>query len=92
LRINPYSVETLFHRTRLLLIMGRNAEAVRDLEHAVSVEPNFCRGYARLAEFAGTGNPQEPNGWSEKAEQCRKKARNLDLVDYEKWLVESPER
>ncbi len=92
LRIHPFSVETLFHRSRLLLIMGRNAEAFRDLEYAVSVEPNFCRGYAKLAELAGTGNPLEANGWSEKAEQCRKKARNLDLVDYEKWLVESPEK
>ena len=92
LRINPYSVETLFHRTKLLLIMGRNAEAVRDLEYAVSVEPNFCRGYAKLAELAGTGILQKANGWSEKAEQCRKKGRNLDLVDYEKWLVESPEK
>jgi len=92
LRIHPYSVETLFHRTRIFLIMGQNAEAVRDLEYAVSVEPNFCRGYARLAELAGAGNPQEANGWSKKAEQCRKKARNLNLVDYEKWLVESPER
>ncbi|MGB5995397.1 MAG: hypothetical protein WBG20_08280, partial [Candidatus Deferrimicrobiaceae bacterium] len=79
-------------RSRLLLIMGRNEEAVRDLEYAVSVEPNFCRGYAKLAELAGTGNLPEANGWSEKAEQCRKKARNLSLVDYEKWLVESPEK
>ncbi|MGB3096146.1 MAG: O-antigen ligase family protein [Candidatus Deferrimicrobiaceae bacterium] len=92
LRIHPFSVETLLHRSRLLLLMGRNAEAVRDLEYAVSVEPNFCRGYAKLAELAGTGNLPEANGWSEKAEQCRKKARNLDLVDYEKWLVESPEK
>lgn len=91
LRTNPYSVETLWHRADVLEILGRKDDAARDLETAVSVEPNFCRGYARLAGMAGTTDPGAASRWAAKTEECRRKAAALPLEDNEKWLVESPE-
>lgn len=91
LRMNPYSVETLWHRADILEAVGRRDKAARDLETAVAVEPNFCRGYARLAVLAGTADPGAASRWAAKARECRAKAVALSLEDYEKWLVESPE-
>jgi len=91
LRINPFGVEILWHRADVLEAVGRGDEAAQDLQTAVAVEPNFCRGYARLADLAGTADPEASSRWVAKAQECRTKAAVLPLEDYEKWLVESPE-
>jgi O-antigen ligase len=91
LRINPYSVEALWRRAEILVFLGRREEAALELETAVSVEPNFCRGYATLAENARTTDPAGSSRWSARYEECRRKAATLHLEEYEKWLLESPE-
>jgi tetratricopeptide (TPR) repeat protein len=91
LRLNPFGVEILWHRADVLLSLGRGEDALKDLEKSVSVEPNFCRGYARLAVFAGKSNQEAASRWSAKEEECRKRAAALHLEDVEAWLVESPE-
>jgi O-antigen ligase len=91
LRINPFGIEALWYRAELFELIGRPAEAVKDLETAVSIEPNFGRGYSRLAELTRAADPRGASALSEKAEACRKRAASLSLEDYEKWLVEPPE-
>ena len=91
LRINPYGVDALWRKADILEAMGRRDEAVKVMEAAVSVEPNFCRGYAKLADFARRTDPAEASRWSGKEEECRGKAATLHLEEHEKWLVESPE-
>ncbi|MEK6778329.1 MAG: tetratricopeptide repeat protein, partial [Candidatus Deferrimicrobiota bacterium] len=91
LRINPYGVEALWQRAEVLEALGRREEAVKDMETAVSVEPNFCRGYAKLVDLARRTDPAEASRWSGKEEECRGKAATLHLEEHEKWLVESPE-
>ena len=90
LAVNPYAVEGFWHRSALLTVAGRSKEAVEDLVHAVNLEPNFCRGYAKLAEMAGRRDPAMSAEWGKKADACRKRAVGLALEDYEKWLVEDP--
>ena len=91
LRLNPYEVEILWHKADILSSLGRGEDAVKDLEKAVSVEPNFCRGYARLADLEGKSNREAASRWSAKEEECRRRAAALHLEDVEAWLVESPE-
>jgi O-antigen ligase len=91
LELNPYSAERLWNRADLLLMDGRTDEAIADLARAVSIEPNFCRGYARLSQLFGTSDPAESAAWAEKEQACRKVAETFPLQEYEKWLVESPE-
>jgi O-antigen ligase len=91
LRINPYGVEALWTRADILAALGKRDDAVKDLEKAVSVEPNFCRGYATLADFAGKSGQEIASRWSAKEEECRRRAATLHLEESETWLVESPE-
>lgn len=91
LRINPYGVETLWHKAEVLSFLGNGEDALRELETAVSVEPNFCRGYARLADLARETDPSGAFRWTETAEECRRRAANRHLEENEKWLVEPPE-
>ncbi|MGB3400291.1 MAG: tetratricopeptide repeat protein, partial [Candidatus Deferrimicrobiaceae bacterium] len=91
LRINPYGVEALWTRADILAALGKRDDAVKDLEKAVSVEPNFCRGYARLADISGKSGPGIVSHWSAKEEECRRRAATLHLEEAETWMVESPE-
>ncbi len=91
LRINPFSVEALWRRAEILELLGRREEAFRELETAVSIEPNFCRGYATLAGLARTTDPANAPRWSARDEECRRRAAAYPLEESEKWLVESPE-
>lgn len=92
LRINPFSAEALWYRSGLLDSAGRVKEAVADLERAVAIEPNFCRGYVKLSEMSGGSEPMRSGKWKEEAESCRRRAAGRPLEDFEKWLVEDPER
>lgn len=91
LQIHPYSVEARLRRAEILTVLGRGGEAARELETAVSVEPNFCRGYATLAKLARTQDPANASRWSAREEECRGRAAAYPLEENEKWLVESPE-
>lgn len=90
LEIQPYSAEALWYRAWVSATGGRIEPAIRDLEQAVSFEPNFCRGYDKLAEMSGRTDPAASVAWEEKAYACRKRAAGLSLEDYERWLVEDP--
>lgn len=91
LRINPYGIEILWHKADILEFLGRREEAIREMEAAVSVEPNFCRGYARLADLARGADPGAATRWSRSEEECRRRAVSLIPEENEQWLVESPE-
>lgn len=91
LRINPFSAEALWYRSGLLNSAGRVEAAAADLERAVAVEPNFCRGYGKLSEMSGRSDPMRAIKWKEEAESCRRHAAGRSLEDFEKWLVEDPE-
>ena len=91
LRINPYGVEALWIRADIYVALGKREAAVRDLENAVSVEPNFCRGYARLANLAGKSGHEIASRWSAREQECRRRAANFPLEEAGAWLVESPE-
>lgn len=90
LEIDPYGTESYWHRSALWASTGRLEEAMRDLERAVALEPNFCRGYAKLAEMSGRTDPSSSAAWRERADACRRRAAGIPLEDYEKWLVEDP--
>jgi len=87
LRIDPYRVEILWQKAGILVSLGRGEEAVRLLESAVSVEPNFCRGYAKLSNLSRDSDPALSDRWARAAEECRVKAAGMDLEENEKWLV-----
>ena len=91
LELNPYSAEKLWERADLLLQDHRAEEAVSDLVRAVSIEPNFCRGYAKLSELRRVSDPAESAAWADKGQACRRMAKTLPVQEHEKWLVESPE-
>jgi tetratricopeptide (TPR) repeat protein len=91
LRVNPYRVEALWEKASTFQGIGRTVEAAEALLRAVSVEPNFCRGYAKLAELTrGTDEPQSLV-WEARAAKCREAARGRTLEENERWLVEEPE-
>jgi hypothetical protein len=60
------------------------------LLRAVDVEPNFCRGYAKLAELTKGADESQSRVWKERAERCRESARGRTLEGNERWLVEEP--
>ena len=91
LRLNPFGAEILWHKADILRSLGRGEDAGKVLETAVSVEPNFCRGYAGLADLARKTDPAGASRWSKTAEECRRRAAVLPLQENEKWLVEPPE-
>ena len=91
LEINPYSAEKLWDRADLLILDRRPADAAADLERAVSIEPNFCRGYAKLAGLTKGKDESQSRAWEARAEKCREAARGRSLEENERWLVEEPE-
>lgn len=92
LEVNPYAVEGLWHRSSLLEFTGRRKEALEDLARAVKLEPNFCRGYAKLSELLGGADPAISARWKAEEERCRHRAKDLVLEDHERWLVEDPQK
>jgi len=90
LRINPYLVEALWEKASMLQGIGRTAEAAEALLRAVSVEPNFCRGYAKLAELTKGTEEQRSHAWEARAVQCRESAQGRTLEENERWLLEEP--
>lgn len=91
LEINPYSAEKLWDRADLLVMDRRQGEAMTDLARAVSLEPNFCRGYAKLAGLTKGKDEPQSRAWEARAEKCREAARGRTLEENERWLVEEPE-
>jgi len=91
LEINPYSAEKLWDRADLLVMDRRQGEAITDLARAVSLEPNFCRGYAKLAKLTKGKDEPQSRAWEARAEKCREAARGRSLEENERWLVEEPE-
>jgi tetratricopeptide (TPR) repeat protein len=90
LEINPYSAEKLWDRAELLILDRRPVDAVADLTRAVSIEPNFCRGYAKLAGMTKGKDDPQSLAWEAHAEKCREAARGRALEENERWLVEEP--
>ena len=91
LEINPYSAEILWDRAGLLILDRRLREAENDLERAVTIEPNFCRGYAKLAGLTKGKDEPRFRVWEDRAEECRGAAKGRSLGESERWLVEDPE-
>ena len=87
LRINPYGVEAYWNRAHILVFLGRTLDAGDMLQRAVAIEPNFCRGYAKLAEL--TKGKDEPQSlvWETRAVRCRETAIGRTLEENERWLV-----
>ena len=90
LEINPYSAKSLWDRADLLILDRRPREAASDLERAVSIEPNFCRGYAKLARLTKGVDDPRSRAWEARAEKCTEAARGRTLEEQERWLVEEP--
>jgi tetratricopeptide (TPR) repeat protein len=88
--IHPYGVEGFWNRSQLLWESGRREESLQMLLRAVDVEPNFCRGYAKLAELTKGADESQSRVWKERAERCRESARGRTLEENERWLVEEP--
>jgi len=91
LKINPYLVEALWDRAQAFLYLGRAEDAVGALQRAVFVEPNFCRGYAKLAELTKEADESHSRAWEARAGKCREAAKGRTLEENERWLVEEPE-
>ena len=91
LEINPYSAEKLWDRAGLLTLARRPSDAASDLERAVSIEPNFCRGYAKLAKLTEGKDEPQSRAWEARAEKCREAAKGRTLEENERWLVKDPE-
>jgi tetratricopeptide (TPR) repeat protein len=88
LKINPFGVEAYWNLSQAHQSLGRTADAVETLRLAVSVEPNFCRGYVKLAELTrGTDEPQA-RAWETRAKECRESAKKHPLEEGEWWLVQ----
>jgi tetratricopeptide (TPR) repeat protein len=90
LQVNPYRVEAFWEKASTLQGIGRTVEAAEVLLRAVSVEPNFCRGYAKLAELTKGTDEQRSRAWEARAAQCRESARGRTLEENERWLLEEP--
>lgn len=90
LKINPYLVEALWNRAQAFAFLGRAGDTVGALERAVSVEPNFCRGYAKLAELSRGKDEPQAAAWADRAAKCRESAKQRVLEEGERWMVEEP--
>jgi len=90
LRINPYVVEGHWNRAEALLLLGREDEAIGTLEQAVSAEPNFCRGYAKLSELTERADSRRARTFETKAAECREAAGKRVLKEGERWMVSEP--
>jgi len=91
LRINPYGVEALWARAQILSYLGRTQDVGDTLQWAVIVEPNFCRGYAKLGELTKERDEPQSRAWEGRAAKCRDVARGRTLEENERWLVGEPE-
>jgi len=91
LNVNPYLVEALWNRAQAFLYLGRAEDSIGALERAVFVEPNFCRGYAKLAELTKGRDEPQSRAWEAQTEKCREAARGRTLEETERWLLEEPE-
>lgn len=92
LALNPFSVERLWRHADLLEASGRRPAAVEALERAVGIEPNFCRGYGRLAAMLERENPAAAAGWASKAGECRVRSERFELTPSEAWMVGEEDR
>ena len=90
LRVNPYRVEALWEKAMTLQGVGRIGEAAEVLLRAVSVEPNFCRGYAKLGQLTKGTDEGRSRAWEARAAECRESARGRTLEENERWLLEEP--
>jgi len=90
LRINPYRVEAMWEKAFVLQEVGRHGEAASVLRWAVTVEPNFCRAYAKLAELSKGEGESRSHPWESRAAKCREAALGRMLEGNERWLVEVP--
>jgi O-antigen ligase len=88
LSVNPYSVEALWQRASMAAALGDIDRAAADVKAAVSVEPNFCRGYGKLADIMRTVDPSEAAAWAGKDAACRRKASALPRDEFWAWFVE----
>ncbi len=87
LKINPYLVEALWNRAQAFLYLGRAEGAVWALRRAVIVEPNFCRGDAKLAELTRGKDEPQALEWEDRAAKCRESAKQRVLEDGNRWMV-----
>lgn len=85
--INPYSPKLYLQRADLYLSVGRVMEAKGDLLRAISLEPNFCRGYAKLSEISARYDPDEGARWGNESEACRERAKRFRLREHERWAA-----
>jgi len=90
LKINPYLVEAWWNRAQAFLYLGRAEDAVGALQRSVSVEPNFCRGYAKLAELARGKDEPQALEWEDRAAKCRESAKQRVLEEDDRWMVMEP--
>ena len=86
--MNPYSPSLLLQRADLHLAGKRVREAKEDLLLAISLEPNFCRGYAKLSEISGRHDPDEGVMWGTEADACRERAGRFHLKEHERWAAD----
>jgi O-antigen ligase len=91
LALNPFSADVLWRRAALYDLAGRRREALDDLSRAVSIEPNFCGGYAKLSEMTGSSDPKQASVWKEMENACRRRATVLRVEPFEKWMLEPSE-
>jgi O-antigen ligase len=85
---NPYSPRLLLQRADLHLAGTRAKEAKEDLLLALSLEPNFCRGYAKLSEISARDDPGEGVMWGKEAAACRERAGRFPLKENERWAAD----
>jgi O-antigen ligase len=90
LKINPYLVEALWNRAQAFLYLGRAEDAVGALQRAVFVEPNFCRGYAKLAALTQGKDEPQALAWKDRAAKCRESAKQRVLEEGDRWMVMEP--
>jgi predicted O-linked N-acetylglucosamine transferase (SPINDLY family) len=90
LKINPFGVEAYWNLSQAYQNLGRSTDVVESLRLAISVEPNFCRGYAKLAELTKETDERRSRTWEARAAQCRESARGRTLEENERWLLEEP--
>lgn len=85
---NPFSPTLLHQRAEYYLADGRKREAEADLLRAISLEPNYCRGYSMLAKIEIRNDPGKSTMWSRKTDECRKRAKRFPLKEHERWAAD----
>jgi tetratricopeptide (TPR) repeat protein len=85
---NPYSPGLLQQRAEYYTADGRMTEAEADLLRAISLEPNYCRGYSMLAKIESRNDPGKVPAWARKADECRERAKRFPLKEHERWAAD----